>query len=140
MKRDEIDQILLEEPRLVPSGHFAAAVMDAVQREHRDRGPLPFPWGRLLLGMGLCVALSVAGGVQLAAAADMQQVGLGQIDASPWIVAIEDALRSPEVAWTAGSLAGSALLVWLTLAWVRWLASIQVSSRCGIVHGGSSAR
>lgn len=56
---DDLDRLLSQEPRLVPSPGFASAVMDAVRTDATLPSALSFPWRRFLAGFGLCAVLMV---------------------------------------------------------------------------------
>jgi hypothetical protein len=60
---DELDRILSSEERLEPSSGFAAATLRAVQDAATEPPPLPFPWGRLVVGLAGSSALAVSGTV-----------------------------------------------------------------------------
>ncbi len=62
MNHDEIDRLLSRGVEIVPSPGFAAAVVEAVQREAAVPAPLPFPWMRAAVGfsasvIAACVAM-----------------------------------------------------------------------------------
>ena len=46
MRPDDIDRILANEEKILPSSGFAASVIDAVRREAFTPPPIPFPWKR----------------------------------------------------------------------------------------------
>jgi hypothetical protein len=58
---DELERILEEDERIEPSSGLADAVMRAVLDEAGAPPPVPFPWLRLALGMGACLALLATG-------------------------------------------------------------------------------
>ena len=60
MTHDELDRALAEDS-IEPSSGFAASVMDAVRLAAAEPPPLPFPWGRLALGIAACALLASAG-------------------------------------------------------------------------------
>ena len=70
MKETEIkntmDNILANEPELIPSSGFLASVMERVQEEAAAPPPIPFPWKRALPGMILAVGVIGWGGVEFA--------------------------------------------------------------------------
>jgi hypothetical protein len=73
MRDDELDRILVEHDRIVPSERFTESVMTAVAREVSRPAPIPFPWSRAIPGL---VALAV-----LASASPMiQRPAAGAID------------------------------------------------------------
>jgi hypothetical protein len=63
MKQNEIkvnlDNILANEPQLIPSSGFLASVMERVEEESAAPPPIPFPWKRAIPGM--IVAAGVLG-------------------------------------------------------------------------------
>ena len=61
MKDEDLDRLLAGTPLPDPGPAFTWKVMAQVRREAAAPPPIPFPWRRLLLGLGLCVALLVAG-------------------------------------------------------------------------------
>ena len=58
MKTERLDRILAAEEELVPSSGFLSSVMECVQEEAATPAPIPFPWKRVVLGVGI-VALFV---------------------------------------------------------------------------------
>ena len=58
---DELERILELEERIEPSSGLTDSVMRAVLEEAVAPPPLPFPWMRMVLGMGACVGLIVVG-------------------------------------------------------------------------------
>lgn len=110
MKQDDIDRILADEPPLQPSSGFAAEVMEAVRRESEGPEPLAFPWGRVAPGLIIC-GVACALGIAL--------FPWGSAAASPGAAELarqmEQLLRNETLAWAAGTLIGSLLLVRLTL-------------------------
>lgn len=68
MTHDELERALTEDS-IEPSSGFAASVMDAVRLAAAEPPPLPFPWGRLAVGIAACVLLASAG-TKLVAEAD----------------------------------------------------------------------
>jgi len=63
---DKMDNILANEPELVPSSGFLASVMERVVEEATAPPPIPFPWKRALPGMILAAAVLGWGGLELA--------------------------------------------------------------------------
>ena len=65
MGDDDLERILSNEQRVIPSAGFATAVMYAVRRDSTVPAPIPFPWERILpmalVGMFILMALSIAG-------------------------------------------------------------------------------
>ena len=65
MGDDDLERILSNEQRVIPSAGFATAVMYAVRRDSTVPPPIPFPWKRILpmalVGMFILMALSIAG-------------------------------------------------------------------------------
>jgi hypothetical protein len=57
---DEIDRILSSEEAVAPTAGFASRVMAGVRTEGAAPSPLPFPWLRLAVGLGLCAGLIAA--------------------------------------------------------------------------------
>jgi hypothetical protein len=60
MTDEELERALAEDS-LEPSSGFTASVMDAVRLAAAEPPPLPFPWGRLALGIAACGLLASAG-------------------------------------------------------------------------------
>lgn|SRR5215472_9368124 len=54
MQYHELDRLLCDEPAILPSSEFTAAVMAALRREASAPAPLPFPWTRALPGLLAC--------------------------------------------------------------------------------------
>ena len=51
---DELDRILLSDEPVLASLGFEARVMEAVRGAAAAPPPLPFPWGRFVLGLVAC--------------------------------------------------------------------------------------
>jgi ABC-type sugar transport system substrate-binding protein len=64
--KDTMENILANEPELVPSSGFLASVMERVQEEAAAPPPIPFPWKRAVPGMILAVGVIGWGGVEFA--------------------------------------------------------------------------
>jgi hypothetical protein len=57
---DELDRILSSDEMLEPSSGFATAALRAVHEAAAEPPPLPFPWGRLAIGLAACGTLTVS--------------------------------------------------------------------------------
>lgn len=55
--RDDLERLLADEEKIVPSSGFMASVMQAVEREAAAPPPLPFPWLRALPGLLAMIAI-----------------------------------------------------------------------------------
>lgn len=60
MKDEDLDRLLSGSPLPDPGPAFTRKVMAEVRREAAALPPIPFPWPRLAIGLGLAVALLVA--------------------------------------------------------------------------------
>jgi hypothetical protein len=58
---DDLDRALRGDDSIAPSSGFAAAVRAAVMDAAAEPPPLPFPWGRLALGMVAGLGAAAAG-------------------------------------------------------------------------------
>ena len=58
---DELERILEDQESIEPSSGLTDAVMRAVLSEAQAPPPISFPWVRMLVGMGLCAGLIMAG-------------------------------------------------------------------------------
>jgi hypothetical protein len=58
---DELERILEQDESIEPSSGLTEAVMRAVLDEAAASPPVPFPWKRMIVGMGVCVGLLAAG-------------------------------------------------------------------------------
>jgi hypothetical protein len=58
---DELERILEEGETVEPSSGLTDAVMRAVLEEVTAPPPVPFPWLRLMVGMGFCAGLVAIG-------------------------------------------------------------------------------
>ena len=93
-----IDEALRQEPSVVPSPAFAARVMRSVRAEADATQAIPFPWGRLGLGLGL------AGLVLLLAPT---------VEAGPTLAWAMDPVVSLAAQWVSLTTAGTlAVAVW----------------------------
>jgi hypothetical protein len=110
MTPEDLDRILSSEEPLVPSTGFAAAVLERT----REATPpsVPFPWRRYLLGLLVLLAMSGLWG-WLGVRPRMAEAVGGTFDAV--LAAVADPRLGVPLAEAAASLAGTYLLVRLTL-------------------------
>lgn len=57
---NELDRILASDTTVTPSTGFTRDVMRAVRQEAYTPPPIPFPWGRVLIGGGLTAGVLVS--------------------------------------------------------------------------------
>ncbi len=123
MQPDEMDRILNEEERIVPSSGFAASVMEAVRREALAPPPIAFPWKRAVPGIvAAIIAMVVAcvwGVREILQTSDASQFS---IESPRWLVEIFRAATNPAVGWFAFTM----LLTYLA---VKFSARMSASRR-----------
>lgn len=61
MNDDTIDRAMRDEPEITPSLGFSHRVMRSVRSEAAYRQAIPFPWKPFVAGLGISVALILAG-------------------------------------------------------------------------------
>lgn len=61
MNDNAIDRALCDEPEIAPSLGFSSRVMRSVRYEAAHRRAIPFPWKPIAAGLGVAVALTIAG-------------------------------------------------------------------------------
>ena len=108
---DELDRILVSENRVTPSGGFLASVMEAVRASCVDHVPIPFPWKRFTIGL--------VGGLACTFLTMMLLDPEFLFNALPGVrtwVTIPSWLCVPEIVWAALVLAGSLLILRLSVA------------------------
>lgn len=115
MRDDDIDRILSDEPEIIPSSSFVAAVMGVVRTE-ASAPPIPFPWKRAL--PGLFAAGFVAASVLIVGVMLLQGEAIPLLSARLLIVIS----RFFEL-WRAVGAS------WITLALVISGASVRISAR-----------
>jgi hypothetical protein len=79
---DNLDRILSSEEPLTPSSGFTARVMEAIQDAALEPPPLPFPWTRFMVGIGVCIAWAAAGVVFLSRV-DLSGLGVALAPVGP---------------------------------------------------------
>ena len=79
---DPLDRALLGDS-LEPSSGFSARVLGAVSALAAEPPPLPFPWGRLSLGIAACAALAAAATVLADGALSIGMTAATSFAASP---------------------------------------------------------
>lgn len=107
---DELDRILGTPDPLEPSAGLADAAMEAIRRESGAPAPLPFPWRRVIPGLGICLGLLAAAIITLILQGIPEPSAAAGID-------LQNLLHSTVFtgcAWAAGSLAGSLLITHLS--------------------------
>jgi hypothetical protein len=98
MTPEEIDRMLADDEKILPSSGFTVSVMELVRQEAIAPRPLAFPWGRALPGfIALLVAFAVAFWIGAGALSDPSAATAfdGQIRA------IREVVARPEVQWIA---------------------------------------
>ncbi|HEY0510446.1 MAG TPA: hypothetical protein VGH73_00990 [Thermoanaerobaculia bacterium] len=111
MNPEDLDRILASEQPLAPSSGFVASVMERAL-ERASAPPLPFPWRRFLFGLLVSLAL---GGIcgWIAVRLPLMDALAGAVGAA--LAAFADPRLSPALAEAAAALAGTYLVVRLTL-------------------------
>ena len=111
MTNDRIDEILGNEPELVPSSGFAASVMERVREEAAAPAPIPFPWKRAVPGMLVAAGVFGWSAVELVRFAGPALVELRNTQAP---VAVNAAIARPleQAGWVVAALAVS-LITWV---------------------------
>jgi len=119
--KDAIDNILANEPELIPSSGFLASVMERVQEESAAPPPIPFPWKRALPGMILAVGIIGWGGVEFASHA-MQSGATLTLHAPDLPVVVTQHLQ--QAGWIAVACAASL---------ASWLFARRLTGRSGLL-------
>jgi hypothetical protein len=111
MTNERIDEILVDEPELVPSSGFAASVMERVREEAAAPAPIPFPWKRAVPGMVVAAGVFGWSAVELVRFAGPALVQLRQTETH---VAMNAAMAGPleQAGWVVAALAVS-LITWM---------------------------
>jgi hypothetical protein len=108
---DEVDRILVSEDHVTPSGGLLASVMEAVRASCVEHVPIPFPWRRFTVGL--------VGGL---ACTFLTMMLLAPEFVLHWLPGVRTWLPMPswlcvpEIVWAALVLAGSLLIVRLSVA------------------------
>ena len=112
MKHDEIERLLSDGPTVAPSSGFAAAVMDAVEREASRPPAIPFPWKHALPGIvGLTAAtLATFVGFVAAAVSPVQPASSSSFWPPP-----ASMLGTQEIGWIVFALTVTVVPVFLSL-------------------------
>jgi hypothetical protein len=98
VKRDELDRLLADDERLLPSSGFVASVMEQVQRDAFVPPALPFPWTRALPGfVALAVAIAAVIWTGVSTFDDRQAAAVLERG----VQVVFDQVARPEIAWTA---------------------------------------
>jgi hypothetical protein len=119
--KDTMDNILANEPELVPSSGFLASVMERVQEEAAAPPPIPFPWKRALPGMILALGVIGWGGVEFASHA-MQSGATLTLHVPDLPVAVTQHLQ--QAGWIAVACAASL---------ASWLFARRLTGRSGLL-------
>ena len=108
MNRADIERILDDENKILPSSGFEMSVMDAVRQEADRLPPLAFPWSRALPGM---IALLAAFGVAIW---KWSSVVFDERLREVFVVEIRS-----EIPWVIVAIAGTIVSVLLSLGLMR---------------------
>ena len=119
--KDAMDNILANEPELIPSSGFLASVMERVQEEAAAPPPIPFPWKRALPGMILAVGVIGWGGVEFASHA-MQSAAALTLHVPDLPIAVTQHLQL--AGWIAVACAASL---------ASWLFARRLTGRSGLL-------
>ncbi len=119
--RNTMDNILANEPELVPSSGFLACVMERVHEEAAAPPPIPFPWKRALPGMILAVGVIGWGGVEFVRSA-MQSGATLTLHAPDLPAAVTQHLQ--QAGWVAVACAASL---------ASWLFARRLAGRSGLL-------
>ncbi len=123
MQPDELDRILNDEERIVPSSGFAASVMEAVRREAVAPPPIAFPWKRAVPGIvAAIVAVVVACVWGVREILQMSDGSQFSVESPRWLAEIFRAAANPAAEWFAFTM----LLTYLA---VKFSALMSASRR-----------
>lgn len=114
MEHDELDRLLSEDDRLIPSSGFTAAVMNAVLREGAAPAPLPFPWKRALPGI-LGGAMTLIGAICAGAVMFSEAHALPPDAFERMIASLRDVVTNNGMSWLAAATFVATLIVVPTL-------------------------
>jgi hypothetical protein len=109
MTDEAVDRFLEDEPSIAPSRGFTDSVMQAVDAQADQSGSIPFPWRRIIVGLGLCLFVVIVG-VQTT----LRSVTPLSIRFAP---EVSEAL-AVAVSWLSMTLAGTYALTWISRRWV----------------------
>jgi hypothetical protein len=115
MNRDDLDRILGQEKKILPSSGFAASVMEAVRREAATPPPLSFPWKLALPGLvSSCLVLvwALVEGIRQVIRGDVTS----PLPPSLWLT-LTSVLESPK----------DAAMCWVAIALVLSFASVKLA-------------
>jgi hypothetical protein len=115
MKQDEIDQFLCEEIAIVPSTGFVGGVMDAVRREASAPPPIPFPWKRVLPGLGAGVLALTAMVIALVKTAGHATASTNQGRMFPAVVHAMDISTMYGIGWILAAILLTLVCVMLSM-------------------------
>jgi hypothetical protein len=111
MTNERIDEILGNEPELVPSSGFAASVMERVREEAAAPPPIPFPWKRAVPGMVVAAGVFGWSAVELVRFAGPALVQIRHTQA-PVVVNATMVQPLEQASWVVAALAVS-LITWV---------------------------
>jgi hypothetical protein len=119
--KDKLNNILANEPELIPSSGFLASVMERVEEASTAPPPIPFPWKRAIPGMIVAAGVLGWGGVEVVRYA--MQAASTLTTHAPALPALLT-LHMEQAGWVAVACAASL---------ASWLFARRLAGRSGLI-------